>query len=141
MNINREDVISVEIPASTKYLSILSDCIECILKRNENILYSYVYPVQMAVHETCSNIVEHACANFPNGYIKVVFTIKIEEKIFAVDIYDNGDSFDIDMIEPPLLDTPQIRGYGLFIVHKLMDNVLYQPMSGNNHWRLVKYFN
>jgi serine/threonine-protein kinase RsbW len=139
MEANIEDVISIEIPAVTKYLNVLSECVECILKRNADILHSYIYPIQMAVHETCSNIVEHAYSGYHEGRIKVVFRLRIEEKSFEIDVYDSGNSFDIDVIAPPNLEMPKIRGYGLFIVHNLMDEVLYTPMPGNNHWCLIKH--
>ena len=56
-----------------------------------------------------------------------------------VDLFDQGRSFDLANVPQPDLDSAPIRGYGLFLVHELMDDVNYTPNHERNHWRLVKH--
>ena len=56
-----------------------------------------------------------------------------------VDLFDQGRSFDLANVPQPDLDSAPIRGYGLFLVHELMDDVNYTSNHERNHWRLVKH--
>jgi anti-sigma regulatory factor (Ser/Thr protein kinase) len=56
----------------------------------------------------------------------------------VVDLRDSGQAFDLPSIQPPNENGVQTSGYGLFLIHRLMDEVQYSPETGNNRWRLVK---
>lgn len=140
-HLENKDIIKIEIPANNRYLSILSVCVgdffekfDCLLKENTK-----VYSVQLAIHEICSNIIEHSYRGLLDRNIKVEFFID-ENNVFFVDIYDNGTLFNLKEVNLPSLDKPQVRGYGLFIVQNLMDKVIYEETHDRNHWRLVKVF-
>jgi len=66
-------------------------------------------------------------------------TLKRHPMCFEIDLYDSGQSFDLDNTPTPNLEQPQVHGYGLFIIRSLMDEMIYQPQPGNNHWSLVKH--
>ena len=55
-----------------------------------------------------------------------------------INIHDTGKSFMIEDIKIPNIEEVQVRGYGLFLIHQLVDEVTYLPKMGNNQWRLVK---
>jgi anti-sigma regulatory factor (Ser/Thr protein kinase) len=55
-----------------------------------------------------------------------------------IELFDNGRSFEYASIPMPSPDEPQVRGYGLFLIQALMDEVEYCPKDDGNTWRLVK---
>lgn len=135
------DMIRIDLPATTKYLSVLSASIAEVLARVEGLAQreSITYNVQLAAHEACANIVDHAYAGQPGQRMAIVITLAQQPQRLIIDLYDSGQPFELDQAPLPNLDVPQVRGYGLFIMRSLMDQVTYQPMPGNNHWCLVKH--
>lgn len=133
------DVIHLELPAEHKYLNVLGACIGAMLDRADNIpdVESLKYNMELAVHETCTNIVEHAY-NGKNGRINISLSIYKKPGRFIVELRDTGSPFDLTKIQEPDLEAPQIHGYGLFITRQLLDEVDYQSNVGANQWRLVK---
>lgn len=137
--ISESDVIRLELPATYKYLSVLEACISAMLERVESIpeRNTLSYNITLAVHETCTNIVEHAYAERA-GTIKAILSLADEPRRLVIDLYDTGRSFSMPKVQPPNLEEVQTNGYGLFLIHELMDEVSYRPQSGDNRWRLVK---
>lgn len=137
--ISESDVIRLELPATYKYLSVLEACISAMLERVESIpeRNTLSYNVTLAVHETCTNIVEHAYAERA-GTIKAILCLADEPRRLVIDLYDTGRSFSMPEVQQPNLEEVQTNGYGLFLIHELMDEVSYHPQSGDNRWRLVK---
>ena len=132
----------------TTVLEIIAEEIylETVAKFIENTLESAVFPddaemkifsVKLSIHEACVNIIEHAYKGLP-GPIRLEVTLDRISKKVQLDLYDQGAPAHLDEINPPNLDKPQIKGYGLFLMQQLMDSVDYFHESGTNHWRLVK---
>lgn len=132
-------MIRLELPATYKYLSVLEACIAAMLERVESIPERNIlaYNVTLAVHETCTNIVEHAYDG-QAGKIKAILCLADEPRRLVIDLYDTGRSFSMPEIQPPNLEEVQTNGYGLFLIHELMDEVSYRSQPGDNRWRLVK---
>ncbi len=135
------DTIRLDLPATHKYLNVLGACITEVLTRVEGLAEPDVttYNIQLAVHEACTNIVEHAYAEEPTGRIIIKLTLIQQPRALAIDIYDTGSSFDITMAREPNLDEAQVHGYGLFLIRNLMDEMTYTPEADQNHWHLVKH--
>jgi serine/threonine-protein kinase RsbW len=134
------DTIRLNLPATHKYLNVLGACITELLARVDGLVEPAVvsYNIQLAVHEACTNIVEHAYADLPLGRIEITFTLVEQPRRLIVDVHDTGHSFDISSVPAPDLDEAQIHGYGLFLIRSLMDEMTYIPQPGNNRWHLVK---
>jgi serine/threonine-protein kinase RsbW len=118
---------------------VLSACIASILERVSKTAQEHerlVYQVQLAVHETCANIIEHAYAG-ADGEITIVFTMSEGPASFMVDLYDTGRAYMPVKVELPDIKDAQLK-YGLFIIYQLMDEVVYSMEMGKNHWHLVK---
>lgn len=133
------DVVRLDLPASYKYLNVVSSCLAAVLERLEGVpeRETVAYNVELAVHETCTNIVEHAYGGGP-GRIEVAISICDAPRQVVVDVHDTGRAFDLTKVHEPDLSQAHTNGYGLFLMHHLVDEVTYAPQSGNNHWRLVK---
>lgn len=134
-----ETVIHIDIPAAHQYLNVLGAAIQALLERVGGLdeRARLVYSVELAVHETCVNIVQHAYRDHP-GRIQVSLSLTGEPQRLVVDVLDHGRSFDFSQVTAPDLDQVQTHGYGLFLVGELMDEISYQPDANGNHWRLVK---
>jgi serine/threonine-protein kinase RsbW len=133
-------IIGLDLPAAHKYMNILGACIGEILARVDRLAdrEATVYNVQLAVHEVCTNIIDHAYAGQPGGRIALHFRLAADEHELVVDIDDTGRTFDVEGVPQPDLDNAQVHGYGLFLVHSLMDGVDYVTQPGTNHWHLRK---
>ncbi|MFZ0544102.1 MAG: ATP-binding protein [Candidatus Promineifilaceae bacterium] len=133
------DVIRLDIPASYTYLKLLGVCVRTFLDiaEEQTELNGLAYNVELAVHEACTNIVEHAYAGVP-GRIEIILSLVREPRRLVVELHDSGRSFKLPEVKQPDFNEPQINGYGLFLIYQLMDEIKYHPQSGDNHWYLVK---
>jgi len=133
-------IIRLELPAEYRYLSIIRACLAAILQPEEqlSIPERVTSGVELAVHETCVNIIEHAYSG-TLGRINIAMKVLTNPRRLKVRISDNGTSFVLGKIsQPNITNEVQIRGYGLYLVHQLMDEVTYKPQQGYNTWELVK---
>lgn len=140
MSLSRPVTISLDIPADHTQLRIVSACIAELLANVEQIVDRDVllYNVQLAVHEVCTNIIDHAYKGADQERIALVFTLEPPRRLIA-EIRDTGHSFDLGTVDAPDLSLPRDRGYGLFLVRHLMDDVVYLPTTSGNCWRLIKH--
>ena len=94
-----------------------------------------IYKIQLAVDEACSNIVEHAYGGEGAGNIECTCQ-EITEGIKIV-LCDWGSPFNPDAVPDPRLpgsiQDVEVRGAGLFLIRKLMDEVNFEfsPKHGN----------
>lgn len=136
---NVSDVLRLEMPAAHAYLHMIGPCISCLFKNApaHSGGDSLAYNIELAVHEVCTNIIEHAYGGLP-GRIQIVFTMRQDPRQMVIEMVDNGRSFEYASIPVPNPEEPQIRGYGLFLIQELMDKVDYHSNATGNSWRLVK---
>lgn len=89
--------------------------------------------LELAVHEVCMNCVDHA-GLAPGA--RLALTGTVQPAAVTVTIADGGVPFDADGVAVPVAGVPQIRGYGLMIVRKLVDELRYTRDADTNHWAL-----
>ncbi len=99
------------------------------------------YSIQLATDEAASNIIEHAYAGVSDGEIEI--TCEMNENQLTIVMRDHGKSFDLDSVRPPNLKADlserKIGGLGVYLMHKLMDNVRYESEpDGGNKLTLIK---
>lgn len=144
---NQSDTIHLDIPASYKYLNVISECLTAMLNRAcEGIPEGTVFNIQLAIQEVCTNIIDHAYGGVPDmGRINLTAEISDDPLQFIIDVYDSGtNTFELDpdpvieIDEEPDIENLMTRGRGLFLIHQLMDIVEYTPSDGKNHWRIIK---
>ncbi len=84
-----------------------------------------VYSIQLAADEACSNIIEHAYEGMSDGEIEIACEVKGGQ--MSIIIHDHGKEFDITKVGKPNLsknlDERQVGGLGVYLIHKLMDEV------------------
>jgi serine/threonine-protein kinase RsbW len=90
--------------------------------------------LKTAVAEACMNAIEHG--NKLDAGTKVGITLTIEESKLQVDVQDEGrgiDHVDTPNIENKLEGQEKHRGWGIFLIKSLMDEVKFEsaPEKGN----------
>lgn len=128
-------MIVITLDASYAELSRLDEFMHRLLPPPLDVLRP---AVQLAVHELCINIIEHAYAG-STGTITI--SGEIREQVLTLILRDTAAR----IYDPPALppDTPSPvllpeGGWGMAIVHTTMDLVTYQPLPTGNEWRLTK---
>jgi len=134
-----EQGIRLEIPAQLPYIHILSRCACALLEQVENLAEPEVtlYNLELAIQEIGVNIATHAYAE-QNGRIQMIATLDQQPTRIVIKLQDTGKAFDPDQVPAPRLGELQEHGFGLFLVHQLMDKVEYQPGANGNFWQLEK---
>ena len=99
-----------------------------------------IYSLQLAADEAASNIIEHAYV----GRQSESFLLRCEysNERLIMTFLDSGKSFDFAKAETPDLNADlskrKIGGLGIFLMHKLMDEVDYKVTRAGNFLSLVK---
>jgi anti-sigma regulatory factor (Ser/Thr protein kinase) len=91
---------------------------------------SALWKAKFCICEVLYNAVVHGNKNERHKKVTVLYTVTME--FFAVSVIDEGDGFDHHHLPDPLLNENLSRehGRGLFIVRKLMDQVIFNE-KGN----------
>jgi serine/threonine-protein kinase RsbW len=93
--------------------------------------------VELAVDEAAANIVLHAYEGEPGRPIELVVEIDPEE--VAISLYHCGRDFDQTAVVPPSFDGGREHGFGVYLIHQLVDQVTYlHNEQGRSGIRLVK---
>jgi serine/threonine-protein kinase RsbW len=136
-------MIDFAYPADTKYLvdiarDITTTCRQVPLLPNGSNANDFIYLVELAISEICTNIIQHAYAG-QKGEIKGKITL-LDTGIF-LDFFDTGIGFDPDRVSTPKSNPHDLieGGYGLHIVRQIMDVVSYDRKEQGNHWHLEKF--
>lgn len=94
-----------------------------------------VYAVEMAVDEACTNIIEHAYGGEGRGNIEC--TCRINADKLTVMLRDRGCPFDPSSVPEPdvnaALEDRQEGGLGLYLIHRLMDEVYFEFTSDSGN--------
>lgn len=141
-SMNPDETIRLDLPADHRHLNILSVVVGEMLIQFDDIedQEQVIYNIKLAAHEACTNIVEHAYEGFSGGRIQISIDIKPYPRCIIIELLDTGMPFKPDTARLPDLDNPQVHGYGLHLMHAIMDKVEYEPQVGGNQWRLMKHF-
>jgi serine phosphatase RsbU (regulator of sigma subunit)/anti-sigma regulatory factor (Ser/Thr protein kinase) len=141
---HREPVVRFALPADLQVLENISQQVTQVCRSLPDLPPApasddYVYLVELAVSEICTNIIQHAYLT-AGGEIRGSITAL--DNGVQIDLYDDGLSFDPDAVPAPSSQVEALNegGYGLHIVRQIMDSVQYQADTPKgNHWRLIKY--
>jgi sigma-B regulation protein RsbU (phosphoserine phosphatase) len=134
---------SFSYPADVKHLSDISEKVTAACQELPSLPVSpnaedFIYLIELAISEICTNIIQHAYAD-KDGTIEGRITVL--NNGVQLDFYDTGESFDPATIPSPKSDPYQLEegGYGLHIVRQIMDVVSYEhDVKRGNHWHLLK---
>lgn len=96
-----------------------------------------IHMIVLALHETLANVIEHVHGF--SGQEQIQTSAWFERDTLICRITYTGAAFQMADRAPQLPDSPRDRGYGLFMVDQIMDDVRYFCGSGGvNEIRLTK---
>jgi serine/threonine-protein kinase RsbW len=94
--------------------------------------------VEVAMTEALSNVIVHSYHG--RGDEQLSLSLDIDEERLAFGICDRGQPFQPASYEPPNLDVPAERGYGVLLIEQLKDEVVRSPLDdGGTLVLLVRY--
>jgi len=129
-------MISFHAPSEMKNLETI------IAKIKENALaYSedFAYEFELAASEIITNVIKYSDKQ---EQADTFFEINLRPDGLQVDIFSQGEPFDLSQFPEPNFDEIKESGYGISIARQVLDELTCQPNAlGGSHWRLVKLYN
>ncbi len=90
--------------------------------------------LKTAVSEACLNAMEHG--NEMKTTTKVGISLSVNKTKLKVTVEDNGKGFQGNTIEPDIdkkiEGTDEARGWGIFLIKRLIDDVKFEPKPDGN---------
>lgn len=80
--------------------------------------------LRLVLVEAYSNVVRHAHCDQPET--PVLLKLELHASILYIEVWDQGQGFDLSTYLPPAPNGTQEGGYGWLILNRLMDKVEYQ---------------
>lgn len=116
----------IEVRSSLKDLTNIREFVHRFCRDNQHrikLSEDDLIHVELAVHETASNVMRHAYDNKDNKLIQVSGSVYPDK--FVIDIFHTGKSFNPEKVAAPSFDGSKDGGFGLYIVSQCMDDVKY----------------
>jgi len=99
-----------------------------------------IYSIQLATDEAASNVIEHAYGENPGEQFDV--SCEFQNDRLVIILMDHGKTFEPSQVEEPNLNADllerKIGGLGIYLMHKLMDEVRYESTPAGNRLTLIK---
>lgn len=147
--------VNLDIPARHDALALLGTAVSAFvaLVGGDEML---AYGVQLAVHEACANVIDHAYAAQNGAENRVRVCLTGEPGQVVAELADTGQARQLAQLpgeweavneaagtayylrsiaEP---DLEQDRGRGLYLMRQLLDEVVFLPGGAQNIWRLTR---
>lgn len=125
--------VDIVVPNQTRYLSLIGSIGEAIAKeldRYQGDRDTLAYHLNLVLTEAMANAIHHA--HHENSSKTVRVKIHVDQDQLCIQVYDQGQGFDLDKIPEPDLAAPVEHGRGLFLIRTLMDEVEYRRGQDGN---------
>lgn len=125
--------VDIIVPNQTRYLSLIGSIGEAIaheLDRYQGDRETLAYHLNLVLTEAMANAIKHA--HHGNAGKTVRVCIHIEADLLCIEVYDQGQGFDLDSLPPPDPGSLVDHGRGLFLIRTLMDEVEYRRGGKEN---------
>ncbi len=99
------------------------------------------YELKLAMDEAATNVITHGYAGMNPG--SIILDVDVGPDQVVLTLTDFGHCF--EPVEPStpdvraLMQDPASGGFGLFLIHRTMDDVAYQTTEDGNRLTLVKH--
>ena len=129
----------VQYPADFQHLDSIRDFVGETAER-AGFSGKEVYSIQLATDEACSNVIEHAYEGVSGGKIEVECEVRGGQIVIV--IHDHGKVFDMTTVRKPNLGRDlserEVGGLGVYLIHKLMDEVSFQSSKKDGNTLTMK---
>ena len=128
--------IQIKVPNQTRYLSLIGQVGEDLARQLEEFngdREELANQLNVVLTEAMVNAIRHANADDPDKEVDVRITITDNE--LMVQVFDQGQGFDLNSIADPIFDDYdhlEGSGRGIYIMRALMDSVAYNKIDGGN---------
>ncbi len=132
---NKERIVEVYIPSELGYEKIAISAAAAVAQKME-FAPDRIDDLKTAVAEAVINAIEHG--NQLDVTIKVLVTLTVQENALSLNVVDQGGQPIPDnvMARP---DRPDHRGWGMFLIKNLMDEVEVVAAPDHHEVRMVIY--
>ncbi len=116
----------------------ISPVVDWVMRLVKNLDYASgkEFEIEMALREALANAILHGCKQDPDKHIECSVTGDKDRGILIV-VRDPGQGFDHEAIPSPTEDDNIFsdHGRGIYLIHKLMDEVKYHRNGSEIHMR------
>lgn len=99
-----------------------------------------IYHCKLAVDEAATNIIEHA---YGDAHGEITVEVEADDDNLTIRLSDSGTPFDPYSVPTPDLSASLEQrtpgGLGIFLMHRVMDHVFYEPGPPVNRLTMVKH--
>lgn len=117
----------LQIPSDLKFLSVIESWLLESLKLELGAWSDWPKwenRLRLVIVEAYSNVVRHA--HHDQAHIPVLLRLQLHPDSLCIEVWDEGQGFDLSTYLPPTPDDRQEGGYGWLILNRLMDRVEYR---------------
>jgi serine/threonine-protein kinase RsbW len=127
--------IDISIPSHTRYLRMISRIGQKVaeeLDYPDNVRETLSSQLATVLTEGLVNAIKHAKCTNPDNEIHI--RINVYDEVLKVQIFDNGEGFDLEAVPKPSFTSGGLedKGRGIFILRSLMDTVKYSRLDDRN---------
>jgi anti-sigma regulatory factor (Ser/Thr protein kinase) len=130
-----DDRLMLSIPSNPQYLCTLRAFCRSLLEVLD-FQHTETDKVILAIHEACTNVIEHGYAGDMTQRIDVTVWVTAED--ITIEIRDYGKKQDVDAIRPRALHDVRPRGLGTHFMRSIMDDVTYNSSDTGTLVRMTK---
>ncbi len=131
-------VVALELPATLGFLRVACACVVAACDNHSDAAHAVSRDVELAVQEMGSNAVLHAYRGRSDGWLR--FEFSLDDGGVTVVLTDGGRAF-VPADAPELYPGDvRVRGYGLHLLRRLVDEVEYRRIGDRNRWRLRRRY-
>ncbi len=135
-----DNKIELHIPSVMGFEKIAMECAASVAKKM-GFTENRIEDLKTAVAEACLNAIEHG--NRMDTSTKVGITLTVEGSRLQVSVKDQGKGLDkvvLPHIENKIEGKDQPRGWGIFLIKSLMNEVTFEPSpDGGNVTKMIIY--
>jgi len=121
------------VPSRTQYLSLVGSIGEEIAKA----LHPYhgdrdklAFTLNLVLTEAVTNVIKYAGSHSSSQPIRIKILFRRNE--LFIQVYDQGQGFDLNAVRDPDPDQHREGGLGIFLIRKFMDSVEYRKIKDGN---------
>lgn len=132
--------VDITIPNQTKYLGLIG-------RIGENLAYAPIrfngdrdelaFHLNLVLTEAATNAIRHANQDDPSKNLRIV--IAISESRLSMEVFDEGEGFDIDSFVTSEVKETDEQGRGIQLICRLMDHVQYHKQTNGYVLEMTKY--